>query len=336
MGEAAGLTSQVDLRTHPAIRAWRRLRPALGQPAGVETLKETAERSVYRLVGVDTLGGDVIAKRSPSGTLQVEQLVYEEVLPGLGLPALRCHGLVADPDTPNDWLLLEAAGGEAYSPLHAEHRALAARWLGRLHPYVPSTAVAERLPERGPFPYQAYLCSGRDLLLRQLASPTLQPQPVDAPVLAAIVEYYAIVETRRPWIDAVLAGLPRALVHGDFVARNARVRVERYGLALLPFDWQDAGWGTPVLDLAQAPLPSIGFAGNPAIPSYWLAVRAHWPRFDLPALQELANLATLFRCLAAISWDAPGLGLWGPEVNERMRYYQAALARVLQIAGWTV
>lgn len=332
MGEAAGTTTEVALYAHPAVRAWRRLRPALGSPRGVETLKETAERSVYRLIGVEALGGDAIAKRSPSGTLEVEQLIYEEVLPGLGSPALRCHGLVADPDRPDDWLFLQASGGEAYSPLREEHRALAGRWLGRLHTYVPAAAVATHLPERGPFPYLAYLRAGRDLLLRHLASPSLQPG--DAPVLEAIVDDYARVEQHQPWIDGVLAGLPRALVHGDFVARNLHVRVDRHGLVLLPFDWQDAGWGTPVLDLAQAPLPSTGFAGNPAIPSYWWAVRDHWPWFDLPTLQELANLATLFRCLAAISWDAPGLGRWGPKVGERMGYYQAALAHVLQRAGW--
>lgn len=317
---------------HPAVLAWR-LGPALGQPSKVEPLKETPERSVYKLCGVGAPGGEIIAKRSPSGTLDVEKLVYDEILPELGLPSLRCYGLLPSSGSGDDWLFVEAARGAAFSPVSREHRALAGHWLGRLHQLLPSAAAAAKLPTRPPIPYYEYIRIARAEFARYRSTDATDAGAVST--LDRIEAQFDLVDDHQEEIGALRAGLPRVPVHGDFVARNARVDVVGDRRVMLAFDWQDAAWGTPEMDLAQAPLPSRGFAGNPDIDTYWLAVRARWPCYDLDALHQLANLATLFRCLVAISWDAPGLGRWGARVGTRLRYYLDALDSVIQRAGWS-
>lgn len=324
--------NSIDVRAHPAAAAWSR-GPALGRPSRIATLQDTPARSVYLLQGVAVAGGEAIAKRSPAGSLAVEQLVYDEVLPQLALPALRCYGLVPDSNGTDDWLFVEVAGGAVYSPLDRQHRALAGKFLGRLHVCCPTEDLATRLPQREPIPYRRYIDVARAGLTRYL-SDGAPPRDETAP-LAALLAQLDIVARHDATIDARIATLPRAIVHGDFVARNARVSARRDGLALLPFDWQDAGWGTPEADLAEAPLPSLNFAGNPDLRSYWLEVCAYWPELDPRGLHEVATIATLFRCLVAISWDAPGLGLWGPRVVERMKYYHDALRLVLHASGWS-
>lgn len=327
----SGGTATTDIENHPAVAAWRR-GPALGQPSRVDTLQETAERSVYRLTGVETASGAAIAKRSPTGTLDVEQLIYDEVLPGLGLPALQCLGLHPDPGGVADWLFVELAEGEGFTPTRHEHRVLAGEWLGRLHQYQPPTPAAARLRQREPTPYHEYIARARDGFSSYVAAGTATP--AEMAIIKALTAQLERIERLHSRIADLRANLPRVVVHGDFAGRNAHVATRRDRLALLAFDWQDAGWGTPEMDLAQAPLPSNGFAGNPAVDSYWLAVREAWPALDRKTTRRIANLGTLFRCLLALSWDVPGLGRWGPRVVERLRYYHAALAIVLRHDKW--
>lgn len=331
MAPTTNTTASFGLEDHPAVAAWRR-GPALGQPSHVEALKETVGRSVYLLAGVSTTSGEVIAKRSPAGTLDVEQLFYDEVLPGLDLPALRCLGLRADCDGINDWLFVEVAGGDPFSPVHAEHRALAGELLGRLHQFQPPAPVAARLPRHEPIPYREYMERTRDGFADYLSNRSVPIAEV-ALINALTAQLERIVRLHSQIAD-LRAALPPALVHGDFMSRNARVEPRGGRLALLAFDWQDAGWGTPEMDLALAPLPSRGFAGNPAVHHYWRAVRQARPELDFQIMQRVANLATLFRCLASLSWDVPGLGNWGPRVTRRLQYYHAVLAIALQPARW--
>lgn len=324
-------TAVGGFENHPAVIAWRR-GPALGRPSRVDTLQETAERSVYRLAGVETASGTAIAKRSATGTLDVEQLVYDEILPGIGLPALQCLGLHPDAAGDGDWLFVEVAEGERLRPSRDDHRVLAGEWLGRLHQYQPPAAAAARLRQREPIPYHEYIARARDEFSRYLAtgSATLP----EMAVITALSAQFERIDGLHSRIAELRANLPRVVLHGDFTGRNAHVATRRDRLTLLAFDWQDAGWGTPEMDLAQAPLPSDGFAGNPAVESYWLAAREAWPGLDRTSVRGIANLGTLFRCLLALSWDAPGLGRWGPRVVERLRYYHEALAIVLRADQW--
>src|SRR5206468_1604040 len=97
---------------HRAGRAWSQLQADHLQPTHIDILKLKKRKSaVYRLHGVGPDGRAVIAKRCLVATAEVERTVYEEFLPRVSVPALRCYGLVKEPDGDRCWLFLEDAGG---------------------------------------------------------------------------------------------------------------------------------------------------------------------------------------------------------------------------------
>jgi hypothetical protein len=122
-----------NLREHRAVQFWSRLQPERVEPERIEILKRKRKTIVYRLVGVGPGGSAVIAKKCLAGTGEVERIIYQELLPRLPHPALRCYGFVPEPEGEFSWLFLEDAGVQMYSPADAEHRALAGRWLATVH-----------------------------------------------------------------------------------------------------------------------------------------------------------------------------------------------------------
>jgi aminoglycoside phosphotransferase (APT) family kinase protein len=179
-----------------------------------------------------------------------------------------------------------------------------------------------------------HLHSGRDKILRGLTNPELKSD--DLIVLESIVVQLEALESRWHQVEEFCAGLPPTLVHGDFTGKNLRVRTGRAEITLLPFDWEDAGWGVPAADLVpSALLGSGGFSANPNIVTYWSVVQDHWPSLGLPTIQRLANLGKAFRCLAAINWKAQRLVYEGAEwVVSEMRIYHTELSDAIQAATW--
>ena len=334
-----------NLLEHPAVKAWSELRPARVAPERIEVLRERQKVShkatVYRLAGVGLASSAVIAKRRPQASAVIERTIYEEVLPHLPMTALHYYGFVEEPDRTFGWLFLEDAGSEEYSPYIGEHRALAAQWLGLMHTSAACVAAADRLPDRGLGHYLEHLRSGRDRILRNLANPALKVD--DLAVLRSIVSQCAILESHWSQMERLCEGLPRTLVHGDFTGKNLRVRTGQVGIALLPFDWEMAGWGVPAADMAQSARLDRGdfsakrrtFSANPDVATYWSVVREHWPSLDLRTIQQLANCGKMFRSLAAINWEAYSLSYeWVERAMGHMRIYQAELADAIRTAPW--
>ena len=325
-----------DLLESLALEAWKELRPGPGVPARIDILKAPSEpgrRGACRLAGAGPEGAPVIAKCCRPAKARVEHTIYVEVFPHLPCPTPRYYGLVEAKDGTSCWLFLEDVGAERYSTADAEHRRLAGRWLAALHTEAARLALADRLPDRGPGHYLGRLRSARGRILDNLANPALTA--ADLAVLRAIVAQCAALEARWHEVERFCAGLPRTVVHGDFVAKNVRVRTRPSGTALLPFDWSNAGWGVAAIDLAQSPLRPSRFAGDPDLTAYGAVVREHWPGFDLGAIRRWGQLATLFRLLAALAWSAFGLGQeWVERTMGALGFYQTALDRELQAAGW--
>ncbi len=321
---------RTDLLEHPAVKAWSELQPRRVEPESIAILCEMKKSATYRLEGVGLADSAVIAKRCRQADAVIEQTIYEEVLPHLPITAIHYYGIVEEPNSEFCWLFLEDAGREEYSPYIEEHRVLAAQWLGFMHTSAARVAPADLLPDRGPGHYLEHLQSGRDKILRNLANPALKAD--DLVVLKSIVSQYEVLESRWCQVKEFCEGLPWTLVHGDFTGKNLRVRVGPAGIALLPFDWEDAGWGVPAPDLAQSALRgSGGFSANPDVATYWSVVRDHWPSLDLQTMQRLANCGKTFRCLAAINWNAQSLAYECPEwAMGDMRIYQAEMVDAIQ------
>ena len=311
----------VDLREHPAVAAWRRLRPGTPGPDGIELLAVRSHSTVYRLSGVGHAGTAVIAKRSPAADAAVERAVYAEVLPQVPVSSPRFYGLTADGDGCG-WLFLEDVGEVRFSPLSQAHRVLAAQWLGRLHADAAGLDVAILLPDRGPAHYLDHLRAGRDTIRRHQHHPAVMP--ADREVLESVAAQCDALEQGWTEIERFCATVPATVVHGDFRSKNIRVRPAASGAALFPLDWETAGWGVPAADLAaprgrtNAELVDLG--------TYAAFARESRPGLDAAELGRLVTVGGMFRRLAAIGWASRSLlHPWPQKALASMRVYEEDL-----------
>ena len=228
------------------------------------------------------------------------------------------------------WLFLEDVGAERYSVSNDEHLALAGRWVGRMHTSVARAAGAARLrahlPDGGPGRYLEHLRSARRNIRANLSNPALTPDEVA--LLKAIVSLHDRLEATWDRVEESCQGMPPALVHGDFRPKNAYVRSETGGLSLFPIDWEMAGWGPPAADLARVDLVAYGSV-----------VREDWPNLDARSLRKLARVGHVFRFLAGIGWESPGLAYGTRELLSKpmadMRVLHADLSNAMRAVELT-
>ncbi len=296
MAKAAAIEfTGTDLLEHPAVQLWNQLQPPRIEPEAVQILKQKNKSAIYRIVGVGPERSAVIAKRCLAETAQVEQTIYEDVLPRLPISGLRYYGCVKDRDSRFLWLFLEDAGPELYSLSVPEHGALASRWLGLMHTAGQRTDGATGLPDRGPRHYLEHLRWARDTIQCNLGNPALTEEGVAT--LRCINTQCNFVESIWPQLERFCNEIPPTFVHGDFSEKNLRVRRTPDGLILLPFDWETAGWGPPVADLVKCPELLL----------YRTVVGAQWPALELADLERLKQVGIVFRSLAGLQWESLNL-----------------------------
>jgi aminoglycoside phosphotransferase (APT) family kinase protein len=292
------------LAWHPAVKAWSEVADDPVVPESIEVLRPGSQSAIYRLMGAGPEGGNVVARQVPLPQAALERAVYEDILPLLPVAAPRQYGCWAEGEH-GSWLFFEDVGGERCYLADRGHRALAARWVGRLHTEATRIVAAQALPEAGPPRYLEHLRAGRRAIRAQLANPALTAGSVD--VLPRVVACLDALEHDWVRIERACAGVPATLVHGDLRPRNLRLRNHANGgdSELIPINWKTAGWGVPAADL-----PAID------LPTYWSTVRARWPDVGFADVRRLAGVGRVFRRLAAIrrlaepAADSPGrLGL---------------------------
>lgn len=309
---------------HPAISAWRELRPERVEPERLEMLKtENQATTIYRLVRIGQADSTVIAKRCPQSTARVERTIYEEILPKLPLPMLHYYGFVDEPNAEFCWLFIEDVSGDGrYNPHYEDHRVAAAQWLGIMTTSASGLAAATRLPERGPEHYLNLLQSARDIILSRITNPSLNAD--DRALLETIVDHCVHLNLIWSQLVHVCEGMPHTLVHGDFIKKNVAVRPSQDGIILLPFDWEKAGWGIAAEDISRVD-----------IPTYWSTVRDHWPGLGINSLKRLANVGKVFRCLVFLDWIASTVAheSIGQAVDD-VRNCEGWLADLIEAAEW--
>jgi hypothetical protein len=338
-----------------AVDAWRRHAPGDNTPYRVDTLKGPHDRkAVFRLVGAGRARTDIIAKWYRASKGRLERDVYQHVLPHVRAASPLYHGLLEDENASSCWLFVEDVGGEPYvadveehrrlalfvedvggEPYVAdveEHRRLAGQWLGRLHTAVVHVDAALDLPERGSGYYRQRLRSARDTIVAQRGNGALTL--AELAVIDDIVAQCELVDAQWDVVEALCARMPRTIVHGDFVAKNLRLRGLGSARTVIPFDWSCAGRAPAGVDLAHSPLPSRGFSARPDLVAYRDAVRRHWPTPDVDVLEQWAAVGTLFRSLVAMCWEAESLA--SNHVDEpmlRMAFYAETLAQSARATG---
>jgi len=319
--------------SHPAVHAWRQLYPH-SEPRRIAPLRVRQRKNkVYRLEGAGWAGTAVIAKRSRKADALIERTVYEEILPRLTVPSLRYYGSLEDPDAEYCWLFLEEATGAKYSKLLAAERAQVARWLALLHTSAAEAAAKAGLPDGGPGRYREFLRSAREGILQHLDNPVLDPD--DIAFLDAMLARLTELDGHWNRLEEICDGVPQTLVHGDLNGKNLRLRPTSADATVLVFDWEDAGWGVPAVDLAQQAVPSSGLSANPDIPTYCSTVRESWPDTSPEAVQRLASCGTVFRVLAALYWESFNIATeWASKSVSNIRLFDAELDHALARLGW--
>jgi aminoglycoside phosphotransferase (APT) family kinase protein len=321
------------LHEHPAVRALNRLQSRYSQPETIEILKRKRKTCVYRLNGVGPGGCSIIAKKCREATAEVERLIYEEVLPRLPVPSLRCYGFLEDPDPSYSWLFIEDAAGEAYSPQVAEHRALAGRSLAELHLQKLPASLTARLPFRGSDYYLQLLRSSRRTLLNHMDNAEV---PGDELLLMkVIVKGFDCMEAHWTELEKSFEGQQHTLVHGDFVKKNLRIRSGAVGSDLFIFDWEFGGWGVPAADLAQF----VGRCASPDLDSYYSVLKSHGSGLEVSEVRRLANYGSALRVLDAISWETSSMvdGSYRFMVTplRTIRKYEPELEATLRALHWS-
>jgi aminoglycoside phosphotransferase (APT) family kinase protein len=304
-----------DPSAHPAAVAWAR---ATGgpEPEEIRVFRDRkgpalGNAAVYWLGGAAPDGGGVIAKLNRRAPAEVEHAVYHDVLPRLPAPSIRCLGRV-DEDAELSWLFLECAEGDRYSPALAPHRETAGRWLGALHAGASSLPDAAGLPERGLVQFLDRARSAKAAFgARAEDSATGADVRV---VLEAAISELSRLEQRWDELTGACAEQPRTLVHGDFASPNLRLLPGPGAPRLVAFDWEEAGWGSPAIDLARVPDSRLRFAANPCLESYRRAAGEHGVAPGPDALRSLAELGRVLRCVSAIHWLGMELGDGDPRL----------------------
>ena len=325
---------------HAAVVAWRRLGRDRDVPCVIERLQKKKKGCVYRLRGVGEGGADVVGKVSTAERIAQERTIYEQVLPPLDVTGVEYYGHVEEPDGLGCWIFVADAGGEAYSPRSELHRALAGRWLARLHVSAAAAVANQRLDteglaDRGAGYYLSQLRGARETLRAHLANPALSAG--DVGVMREVMRQCDGMEARWAEVPACVEVVPSTFVHADFAPKNMRVRA---GDVLVPYDWGSAGYGSVAADLAQAATGAWDpwdYWANVDLGAYLDGVRVAWRGVNAEDVRRMAALGKLFRCLVCVRLDAPSFAF---DYVERavwdLRMYRAAMAEALVELGWDV
>jgi Phosphotransferase enzyme family len=322
-----------NVMRHPVAQAWRQVCPhaALLQIAPVQI---RGKNRIYRLYVAGRNGAAVIAKRCKREIALVERAVYEGILPHAAVPLLGYHGFFEEPGGQHGWIFMDEALGDSYSNLLAGHRAQAARWLGLLHSSVAGLPTHGQLPDAGPRRYLDFLHEICDAMPHHLDNPVLTPD--DVLWLEGMRAHLQDVAAGWDQLEAACEGAPQTLVHGDFNGKNIRLRHDNGHSGVFVFDWENAGWGVPAVDLAQLAHPFGKLSASPDIPTYLATVRESWPNANAEALQRLAYCGSAFRALASMYWEAPNLATdWAHDYVGVLQTYAAAMDDALERLGWS-
>ena len=203
---------------------------------------------------------------------------YLEVLGPEGIDTAACHGAVSDPDRGRYWLFLERVDAlPLWQMSDAGAWEEAAAWLADLH----GRAVPRRHGHL--LRYDARYFEG--WIERAVA---FSPRGSLDNVAAA---WKGVVERLLAW--------PQAFVHGEFYASNVLIRDATMRRRVVPIDWEMAGFGPGLLDLAALTSGGWGPAEREQLA---LLYHRSLPSRLRPSADELLSALAYFRLFIAVQW----------------------------------
>jgi ATP-binding cassette, subfamily B, bacterial len=320
IGVAAARSNGRDLleADAPVLEAWRTMAPRRTPAVRVDVLKvpkRSAPSGVYRLLS--RRGRALaVAKRSSAPGLAVERALLERVLPLLPVRTPRFLGYVELAD--EAWLFMKDVGDGRYTP---DDLVLTTEWLAELHASGARLGDNVELPDRGPDHYRLHLEAARTTMVENRARRWLTD--VDRALIDRAITMCGRIDACWNRLEDVCAQFPRTLVHGDFAAKNLRVRRRGRSTELFVLDWEMAGWSAPSADVAF-------LAGSPLLEHYCDVARAHGYEVDYEHAGDLAAVGVVFRWVAGLDWASRSLRYpWVDEALRKIEYYVPSLDTAL-------
>lgn len=265
-------------------------RAAAALVSGFRATKVRAYPSVHPVSTVyhvfeEWSGRSLALKRQSRSSAAIEDHVYRRILPALQVPRVRSYGTWPSPSRVAEaWLATDHVRGPQLDPAKPEHSTAMARWLGMVHVRASMLPATRALPRHDAAYWQRLLDEARRVLDGGLANPELSPEELSE--IVGVRSMLLDTLERWPAMVALLDKTPPTLVHGDLTLQNVRLSLQPDGLWPMVFDWESAGYGSPMIDLLLADLPA-----------YQETVSSDWPGLDLGTLQRL-------RALGAVVWTA--------------------------------
>ena len=174
---------------------------------------------------------------------QREVIVYREILSKADLGTAFCFGSLVDPIADRFWLLLEKVdGNELYTIGDLSVWCHVARWLAQMHSQF-STRPSKREHDGALLKYD------EDFFARCWDRAKLQlKHHAAAGIVDPEIVRFIGAEYRRA--AARICELPRTLIHGEFYPSNVLVSGCDRDFRICAIDWETAGIGTGLVDLA--------------------------------------------------------------------------------------
>jgi Phosphotransferase enzyme family len=277
-----------NLCGRPAVVVGFERRPsdyASSYAAEIVTLRLKTGQEVK--VFIKNLGVSQVPKDGAEHRRERERAVYRDLLAEADLGAPRYYGSVWDEARGRYWLLLEFVEGVPVRCCDLGGWESAAGWLGRLHGHFANQAERLRGCEFLARHDTDFFRSRAEQALREVSQVS---RPLAGRLAGVLSHYDRLVDE--------LAAPPCTLVHGNYRPANILVAPGPGAGRVCPVDWEQAGWGSPLYDLAYL---SDGFA-PPELDRLLEAYRRQHPRrVAVPDLEGLRHLVVCFHLFMAIN-----------------------------------
>jgi hypothetical protein len=158
--------------------------------------------------------------------------VYRSVLPALHLGTAKMYGAVVEPALERYWLFIERVPGfHLYEIGEFETWLAAARWAAKLHSSCDCSVARRTVPHLLKYDESYYW----RWIQRAHAS------------AGSILDRIA---ARYDRVIEIFLEIPTAMLHGEFYASNILVHEHRNQVRVCPVDWEMAGIGPSLFDIA--------------------------------------------------------------------------------------
>jgi len=239
--------------------------------------------------------------------------VYRGLLATAPLGTANYYGSAVDETNGSHWLLVERVRGvELYQVGDLTLWKEASRWLAKAH---------ARFAELGPTAASGRLIAHDDAYFRGWIGRASEFARNGPDVKRRSIEALAPAYDRA--VECLLA-VPPTVIHGEFYASNVLIARPPDPPRVCPIDWEVAGFGPGVIDLAAL---TTGWGGNARRAmelAYWAALR---PPYEWSGSQaSFAEAVDHARLFLAVRWLGWAPWSWTPPVEHRHDWLREARA----------